>query len=528
MQIRIHTFSDVSQCPADYEMSRRSPVIRFLLPSDAACPQTPGLSHDEAKSHRPSPALRLRSRRSRLRWEKRTAEGSRSTDNSEEGLEQSERTETSRAEGGEERVETEGREVVNESEELFSGADSESPSLLLTHWNTCGPTEMGNMEGKEKQRGQEKKTELRAEGKKESERSNSLLICGSPAIHTEGRGHDGSQNKRKETEGGDEGETSRGDRIGQFCEDSHNHDTEQNAAEEMEIEKSHDKSVEIKEERSEVVGGEHDVKGVGLLDSCTLVEGLIFPAEYYVRTTRRMTSSQSQPDMQAVILSQLSNGRPRRSRGRGGGLKRDTRNYRHSDENSLTDLSLLTAASPSVGRRMESKAADTPAELNSPSSSEVSDPISACQIDTDTCFSPTVTAARPGRGKKKRRGRGRGRPQTPRCAPQPDLGQTSDDPLPTSSPVSSFPSLEGADGPNTCLTLQEAVQAPDDAQSASSHSTATQPSSGLNRAQCSSASGHQVYPIFLKSSGRTNRSSQISRCKSCIVTLCVCVCVCQF
>ncbi|XP_073336324.1 uncharacterized protein palb2 isoform X2 [Pagrus major] len=494
----------------DYEMSRRSPVIRFLLPSDAALPRTPDPSHGEAKSHRPSPALRLRSQRSRLRWEKRTAEGGRSTDNSEEGPEHCERTETARAEGSEERVETEGREVVNESEELFSGPDSESPSLLLTHWNTCGRTETGNMEGKEKQGGQEKETELRHEGKKESEMS----TCGSPTIHTEGRGQDGSQHKGKEIEGGDKGETSRGDRNGQFCEDSSYKHTEQNAAEGIESEKSHDKSVEVKEEKGEVVGGEHDVKGVGLLDSCTLVEGLLFPAEYYVRTTRRMTSSQSQPDMQAVILSQLSMGRPRRSRGRGRGrgLNRNTHNYERSVEHSQTDFSLLTTASPSVRPRMESQVADTPAELNSPSSSEISDRISACQIDTDACFSPTVTTARPGRGRKKRRGRGRGRPQTPRCTPQPDLGRTSDDPLPTSSQVSSSLSLEGADGPKTCLTPGEAVPVPDDFQPATIQSAATQHSSGGNGAQCSAASGHQVYPIFLKSSGRTNSSSQTSRC----------------
>ncbi|XP_046900245.1 partner and localizer of BRCA2 [Hypomesus transpacificus] len=48
-----------------------------------------------------------------------------------------------------------------------------------------------------------------------------------------------------------------------------------------------------------------------VLNSCTLVEGLLFPVEYYVRTTRRMTSSQSQPDLHAVILSQLSRGRKR-------------------------------------------------------------------------------------------------------------------------------------------------------------------------------------------------------------------------
>ena len=74
-------------------------------------------------------------------------------------------------------------------------------------------------------------------------------------------------------------------------------------------------------------GGEGDEGGIGkeeikqgkregreertVLNSCTLVEGLLFPVEYYVRTTRRMTSSQSQPDLHAVILSQLSRGRKR-------------------------------------------------------------------------------------------------------------------------------------------------------------------------------------------------------------------------
>ncbi|KAM4024123.1 partner and localizer of BRCA2 isoform 2-T2 [Anomaloglossus baeobatrachus] len=41
------------------------------------------------------------------------------------------------------------------------------------------------------------------------------------------------------------------------------------------------------------------------LDSCTLVEGLLFPVEYYVRTTRRMTSCQRKVDLEAVINSQL-------------------------------------------------------------------------------------------------------------------------------------------------------------------------------------------------------------------------------
>ncbi|XP_044159253.1 partner and localizer of BRCA2-like isoform X2 [Bufo gargarizans] len=41
------------------------------------------------------------------------------------------------------------------------------------------------------------------------------------------------------------------------------------------------------------------------LDSCTLVEGLLFPVEYYVRTTRRMTSCQRKVDLEAVINSHL-------------------------------------------------------------------------------------------------------------------------------------------------------------------------------------------------------------------------------
>ncbi|XP_071976198.1 partner and localizer of BRCA2 isoform X1 [Engystomops pustulosus] len=55
------------------------------------------------------------------------------------------------------------------------------------------------------------------------------------------------------------------------------------------------------------------------LESCTLVEGLLFPVEYYVRTTRRMTSCQRKVDLEAVIHSHLgtarkgARGRPRRA-----------------------------------------------------------------------------------------------------------------------------------------------------------------------------------------------------------------------
>ncbi|NXK06134.1 PALB2 protein, partial [Herpetotheres cachinnans] len=42
-----------------------------------------------------------------------------------------------------------------------------------------------------------------------------------------------------------------------------------------------------------------------VLNSCTVVEGLLFPVEYYVRTTRRMSNCQRKVDLDAVILSQL-------------------------------------------------------------------------------------------------------------------------------------------------------------------------------------------------------------------------------
>lgn len=398
---------------------------------------------------------------------------------------------------------------MNDSEELFSGTESESSSLVLTHWNTGGQTKKGAVENPFVKGGQEqrkKETELTTEGTKESESTSLLLAC-NPAAHTEGRGQD-TQNGRKEREGVEVGEDSRRQRDGRLYGDSSNTDQKE------EQQKSHDNTLEIKEDKSEMVTGDHDVKGVGLLDSCTLVEGLLFPAEYYVRTTRRMTSSQSQPDMQAVVLSQLSTGRHRRSRGRGRSLNnKHTHNHEGSDQHSPKDFSSLTTEPASVGPRIASQEA----ELNSQSSSGSSVQISACQIATDACFSPTVITPRPTRGRRRRRGRGRGRPQTPRCSFSLDtchlsLEQTSDDP--NSSPVSSSPSLHGADGPKACLAA-----VPDDPQPAPTLGAAAQPSSGGAGGQSSSAPGRRVYPLFLKSSGSTNGSTQMSSKTS----ICVCV-----
>uniref|UniRef100_H9GIF4 Partner and localiser of BRCA2 WD40 domain-containing protein n=1 Tax=Anolis carolinensis TaxID=28377 RepID=H9GIF4_ANOCA len=45
------------------------------------------------------------------------------------------------------------------------------------------------------------------------------------------------------------------------------------------------------------------------LSFCTMVEGLLFPVEYYVRTTRRMSSRQTEVNVEAVIQSQLGRSR---------------------------------------------------------------------------------------------------------------------------------------------------------------------------------------------------------------------------
>lgn len=60
------------------------------------------------------------------------------------------------------------------------------------------------------------------------------------------------------------------------------------------------------------------------LNSCTVVEGLLFPVEYYVRTTRRMSSCQRKVDLDAVILSQLGRSKKgQRSKGKQKGANSD-------------------------------------------------------------------------------------------------------------------------------------------------------------------------------------------------------------
>lgn len=472
--------------------TKRSQVIRFHLPSesDAASPNTPNPNNETARGHRSSPALRLRSKRSRLRLERRSVAGAgRNSDVSEDGQEQSEKVATSG-----ERVKTEEAEVVNESEELFSG-ESESSSLLLTHWKSSGQTEKKeNQETRRVQVQTEKET-------KEDDKAISLPHkCQAPTLHTDKREKDCQQNeKNKEIERKEKWEF----RNGKLCEESNKY-TEQNA-----VEKKERKRRISNTQEGEMAVEEQHVKAVGLLDSCTLVEGLLFPAEYYVRTTRRMSSSQSQPNMEAVIHTQLSIRRPRRSRGRGRGQNKHTE---ESDKRSQTSFSPPTVLSSPMGPCAESPTAGTPAELLSQSSCETSDQA----VAADALLTPNVTATRSARGRRRTRGRGRGRgkPQTPRCSLSLETNER-DQQIPdnidlTSSLAPASPTLHAS---------KVAVPEPDPPEPATIHSTATQPcSSGENGSLCNSASGGhgKVYPIFVKSgSSRSPRPTQMGRGTAC-------------
>ncbi|XP_026158451.1 partner and localizer of BRCA2 [Mastacembelus armatus] len=494
---------------ADSDHSKRSQVIRFQLPSDS--------SNDITRGHRSSPAMRLRSRQSRQRWERRSVEACKITDDKDKGQEQNERMETAREEGQEEKVKLTEADV-DESDEPLSASESESPSLLLPHWNRDTNNKTGDMEGTEMQRYQqqrEKETELRTEWKQELESSSFPFKYWKDSLQTEERRLDGSLNgQRKEMQGAEDVKCIREQREIKVCEENSNKDAEQNAAEKIENKTKHN-TMEIKENRAGIEGAE---KRVGVLDSCTLVEGLLFPAEYYVRTTRRMTISQTQPDMQAIILSQLSTGRQRRRRGRGRGLNRNTHTSEHSNQHvPSADSPSQTDAPVDPHKSSYVQAPDASPELasNNQSSNEISDQTSASPLLTtrEAFTSAAACATRPRRGRRRGRGRGRGTSQTPRSSLNTNHlghGQTSNNTRTSGTPVSCSPSVHVADGPQPCLTLQEDAPVPDGPPPASIHSTAMLHSSGEQGAQSCPASGslQKVYPIFVKSSIST--SSQMN------------------
>ncbi|NWY56998.1 PALB2 protein, partial [Chionis minor] len=96
------------------------------------------------------------------------------------------------------------------------------------------------------------------------------------------------------------------------------------------------------------------------LNSCTVVEGLLFPVEYYVRTTRRMSNCQRKVDLDAVILSQL--GRSKKGQ-RSKCKQKDANSDQPSQERGENDLELGVVPVPFLG------AENDPANSSSPQKS---------------------------------------------------------------------------------------------------------------------------------------------------------------
>ncbi|NWR66548.1 PALB2 protein, partial [Bucorvus abyssinicus] len=132
------------------------------------------------------------------------------------------------------------------------------------------------------------------------------------------------------------------------------------------------------------------------LSSCTVVEGLLFPVEYYVRTTRRMSSCQRTVDLDAVILSQLGRSKKgQRSKSR----QRDAHSDRHSQERVEDGLGSGVTAFPFLG------ADNDPANSCSPQNSLPASSSSSSSLGSlpQTSITGTKRGQRQSQGKRKGR-----------------------------------------------------------------------------------------------------------------------------
>lgn len=425
-----------------------------LLPSEAA--QTTDPIHDPAPRDRPSPAAsQFRSRLGRRSSGKRKVDSVKSED----GRKQ---TQTTDAPPTEATARPSSAADASHSEEVHSGSDSDSSSLLLTHWKTV-QSKKGSIENK-KVHGESEKGETGTKLDQKELDSKCLLVTPhNDEIHSAGR-----------QTGKDDTQVAHG-----------NINTEQIAEEQRKCDDGRERTVGDKGLNGEPVqkDSEEEVKAVGLLDSCTLVEGLLFPAEYYVRTTRRMASSQSQPDMRAVILSQLNVGRHPRGRGRGrrsGNCKDVMKTQNGSSPPAAATAQTAASAKPCVDSQDPSAAAG----LNILTCSDASDHLHSSVNGS----SPAAAAARPARGRRRRgkgaRGRVPARSEYGAKSCRKDGGQTSEDIQPTSCPLQGSPEGESKPPPLAGDLPPLLTDTTDSMLS-------------------SASSGQQLYPIFLKGTNKT-------------------------
>ncbi|NXN31136.1 PALB2 protein, partial [Nycticryphes semicollaris] len=133
------------------------------------------------------------------------------------------------------------------------------------------------------------------------------------------------------------------------------------------------------------------------LNSCTVVEGLLFPVEYYVRTTRRMSNCQRKVDLDAVILSQL--GRSKKAQ-RSKCKQKEANLDQPSQERDRNDLESEVTPFPFLG------AENDPANASSPQQSLPVSSGSSTSLGSVSQSSIT-SAKRDQRRSQKKRKRGR-------------------------------------------------------------------------------------------------------------------------
>ncbi|NXG55502.1 PALB2 protein, partial [Hemiprocne comata] len=128
------------------------------------------------------------------------------------------------------------------------------------------------------------------------------------------------------------------------------------------------------------------------LNSCTVVEGLLFPVEYYVRTTRRMSNCQRKVDLEAVILSQL--GRSKKGQ-RSKCKQKDANSDRSSQERAEKDLESGVIPFPFLGAE------------NDASSPQQSPPASSgSSTSLGSISQNSITSTRQDRRRRQRRRKG--------------------------------------------------------------------------------------------------------------------------
>ncbi|NWV42481.1 PALB2 protein, partial [Grantiella picta] len=139
----------------------------------------------------------------------------------------------------------------------------------------------------------------------------------------------------------------------------------------------------------------------GTLSSCTVVEGLLFPVEYYIRTTRRMSNCQRKVDLDAVILSQL--GRSKKGQ-RSKCKQKDANPNQPSQERADGDLESGVVPFPFLGAQNDPANSNSP-QKSLPASTSSSSSSSSTSLGSISQKNITSTRQEQRRSQRKQKGR---------------------------------------------------------------------------------------------------------------------------